>query len=298
MIHVFHHNDQDGLGSAALVRRAFPKQAMRFICCCYDVPLDSHLDSIDSNDQVYIVDYSFKESTVKELLGIIEKVGVDHVVWLDHHKSSAELVKKHPDLLKLGGTVDLRFSGMALTWMFLQGLPYSEESFQKCPFCVRLVSDYDIWTKVYPECDPFKMGMDTHDLSVESEIWDKVLSDESCLLEVVNQGRTVKNFLKHYYAHKMQRYGFVTRFAGYDCLAINIKDDKNLDYYFDEELLEKQFVYYKSLFNIGDSSIFELRYNGFSYKEISRLLDIPITTVDGRLYKIRKVLHERFKNVY
>lgn len=78
----------------------------------------------------------------------------------------------------------------------------------------------------------------------------------------------------------------------------NIKDDKNLDYYFDEELLEKQFVYYKSLFNIGDSSIFELRYNGFSYKEISRLLDIPITTVDGRLYKIRKVLHERFKNVY
>ena len=33
-------------------------------------------------------------------------------------------------------------------------------------------------------------------------------------------------------------------------------------------------------------------------KEISRLLDKPITTVDGRLYKIRKVLHERFKNVY
>ena len=228
MIHVFHHNDQDGLGSAALVRRAFPKQAMRFICCCYDVPLDRHLDSIDSNDQVYIVDYSFKESTVKELLGIIEKVGVDHVVWLDQHNSSAELLKPHPDLLKLGGTVDLRFSGMALTWMFLQGLPYSEESFQKCPFCVRLVSDYDIWTKVYPECDPFKMGMDTHDLSVESEIWDKVLSDKSCLLEVVNQGRTVKNFLKHYYAHKMQRYGFVTRFAGYDCLAINIKDDSTV----------------------------------------------------------------------
>ena len=81
-------------------------------------------------------------------------------------------------------------------------------------------------------------------------------------------------------------------------LYYNIKDDKNLDYYFDEALLEKQFVYYKSLFSIGDSSIFELRYNGFSYKEISRLLDIPITTVDGRLYKIRKVLHERFKNVY
>ena len=41
-----------------------------------------------------------------------------------------------------------------------------------------------------------------------------------------------------------------------------------------------------------DSCIFELRYNGFSYKEISELLDIPVSTIDGRLSKIRVKLKE------
>ncbi len=59
---------------------------------------------------------------------------------------------------------------------------------------------------------------------------------------------------------------------------------------------EKLFVYYKNLFDFKYSNIFELRYNGFSYKEISLLLDIPISTIDGRLCKIRKILQERQKN--
>ena len=54
----------------------------------------------------------------------------------------------------------------------------------------------------------------------------------------------------------------------------------------------------KYLFNIKDSAVLELRYNGFSYNEISSLLDIPLSTVDGRLYKIRKYLQSYYKNLY
>lgn len=57
-----------------------------------------------------------------------------------------------------------------------------------------------------------------------------------------------------------------------------------------------KFIEYKNLFNFEQSSVFELRYNGFSYKEISCLLDIPISTVDGRLCKIRSILQEKKKN--
>ena len=46
----------------------------------------------------------------------------------------------------------------------------------------------------------------------------------------------------------------------------------------------------KNSFDFRDSNIFELRYNGFSYKEIARLLDLPVSTVDSRLCKIRKTL--------
>ena len=39
-----------------------------------------------------------------------------------------------------------------------------------------------------------------------------------------------------------------------------------------------------------DSCVFELRYNGFSYKEISDLLDISLSSVSRRLCKIRRSL--------
>ena len=53
---------------------------------------------------------------------------------------------------------------------------------------------------------------------------------------------------------------------------------------------EEEFINIKNLFEFNYSIIFELRYNGFSYKEISKLLDIPISTIDGRLSKIRNIL--------
>lgn len=46
----------------------------------------------------------------------------------------------------------------------------------------------------------------------------------------------------------------------------------------------------KERFRFIDCNIYELRYNGFSYKEIGELLDIPISVVDSRLCKIRKTL--------
>ncbi len=54
---------------------------------------------------------------------------------------------------------------------------------------------------------------------------------------------------------------------------------------------KEEFIRIKNKFDIEYSSVFELRYNGFSYKEISRLLDITVSTVDGRLSKIRRYLH-------
>lgn len=75
-----------------------------------------------------------------------------------------------------------------------------------------------------------------------------------------------------------------------------VRDDRDPDYYLNEVLVEKDFIRFKNLFDIFDSSIFELRYNGFSYKEISKLLDLPITVIDGRIYKIRRILQTKFKN--
>lgn len=54
----------------------------------------------------------------------------------------------------------------------------------------------------------------------------------------------------------------------------------------DEEIIKKKMY---SL-DFIDSNIFELRYNGFSYKEIGELLGISNSIVSRRLCKIRKTL--------
>ena len=54
--------------------------------------------------------------------------------------------------------------------------------------------------------------------------------------------------------------------------------------------LEKKFTDFKFSLDFRDSNIFELRFNGFSYKEIGTLLDISYSVVDSRLCRIRKVL--------
>ena len=54
----------------------------------------------------------------------------------------------------------------------------------------------------------------------------------------------------------------------------------------------EEFIKTKNHFDLKYSSVFELRYNGFTYKEIAILLNLSVSTVDGRLSKIRKTLHK------
>lgn len=61
-------------------------------------------------------------------------------------------------------------------------------------------------------------------------------------------------------------------------------------------LMENEyFLECKNKLKFNQSIVFELRYNDFSYKEIAKLLDIPLSTVDGRLQLIRKKLKNSLK---
>ncbi len=59
-----------------------------------------------------------------------------------------------------------------------------------------------------------------------------------------------------------------------------------------DRFFAEDFCNLKNSFSIEVSPVFELRYNGFSYKEIAVLLDIPLHTVQVRLYKIRKEIRK------
>lgn len=72
-----------------------------------------------------------------------------------------------------------------------------------------------------------------------------------------------------------------------------------VDDYIDEKISQNEFIKIKNMFSIDFSSVLELRYNGFCYREISQLLDISIGMVDSRLARIRKTLQQKKeKTVY
>lgn len=52
--------------------------------------------------------------------------------------------------------------------------------------------------------------------------------------------------------------------------------------------INEQLISFKNSLDIIESSIFELRINGFKYREIAKLLDISVYTVNNTLKKIRK----------
>ena len=62
-------------------------------------------------------------------------------------------------------------------------------------------------------------------------------------------------------------------------------------YYFDDEII---FVNIKNLLSFKCSIVFELKINGFKLKEIAKLLDIPLSTVSGRISKINNTLRSLY----
>lgn len=61
------------------------------------------------------------------------------------------------------------------------------------------------------------------------------------------------------------------------------------------ELLKKLFFSTYS-FDLDTRCVFELRYNGFTYKEISILLDLSLSSVETKFSKARKNLKKVFEN--
>lgn len=216
---VFHHRDIDGYASAAVVRQAFPEERINYVPCDYSFPLDSHLPEIQRDEKVVIVDYSFKDNTVVELENIICHVGFSNVTWIDHHVSSVRLVAERPDLGLLPGIRNDKCSGAVLTYMHYHG----ERREEACPLFLRLISDYDTWTKLMPESDDFNRGLFMEEMDPTSPLWDE-LYDMKRVELVIRNGNTVNRYLDMYYRHRRKKWMFVTEFEGYRTAAINQKE--------------------------------------------------------------------------
>lgn len=241
---LFYHNDLDGRCAGFLVANHYEyeehfEKGVNAFEVDYVRPIN--LDTIDPGETVFFVDYSFKDDTKYVLDELVER-GC-RVVWCDHHTSSLNLCKKHPELNEIEGIRAEGISGAALTYMYL----YEENDLEELPYFIRLVSDYDCWIYKYgKETDYFKLGIDSLysdalDCDEHSTIWSNLLynrpvetnlSEEEIDIDsmtyVLNRGMAIETYVTNNNTFYRENFAYESEILGHKCLVVNQKTNSKI----------------------------------------------------------------------
>ena len=220
---VFYHNDKDGRCSAATVALFTGNYEDKdYIECDYTKPLP--LNVVTDGEVVYILDIAFTTKTVFQLVNLVN-MGCD-VTWIDHHKSSIDLLD-HARLewlksMCVTSVLSVAYSGAALTYMHLYGVDYDQ-----VPYAVKLVDDYDRWIYALdPDTTHFNVGLDTVKHNALDAIWRDLLSSDSEKLgTLIDKGAIIKDYIDRDNESYRDSLAFETIVSGYKCLAVNKKSN-------------------------------------------------------------------------
>lgn len=212
-----HHNDHDGRSSAAEVAAHEndydPKHYIEL-----DYVKKIPFDIIAKNEKVYIVDYSFsikEKDNLDKLLSITK-----NIIWIDHHDSTLELIKKFPEYDKIKGLRKKNISGAALTHMYLN----NKDKLEDCPKYIQLISDFDCWIYKFKDItNYFKFGIETYDYSALSDLW--MFMDDKKVDEILEKGKYIYEYVVSSNLEYLNKYGFECVFEDLKCLAVNKRDN-------------------------------------------------------------------------
>ena len=278
---IFHHNDLDGRLSAFIVKHYTQDIDSIFIESNYNIRFP--MESVEKDEEVWIVDYSISPEEMYHLLEITE-----NVTWIDHHKTS---LAKYSDFKKyISG---IRYDGLAgcvLTYMYMSryyaapcnwnAKDVANFDQENIPKFIRLVGDYDVWKWEFGvETDLFMNGLKSYDTRPDSIIWEELTYNGTVLDKLVKEGTVIKRYLTNFNRDYVNSWAFEVDFEGYNCIALNFAQcgsqvfdsvkDKNYD-------IMISFVWDGENFNISlyttkdiDVSEIAKKYGGGGHKSAS-----------------------------
>lgn len=227
-VKIFHHNDLDGYAAAAAVfyerYEGVYDPIIQFIELSHESTDKEKIETVEEGDIVWLVDYSFSESTLPNLKYILKKA--NKVYWIDHHNTSIKLVKMYPELVQIDGLVLEGISGAALTYMYINGIK-PENYEDEVPYFLKIISDYDCWQKKYSQSDFFALGMKVTDMrnisstTYSSLFKDKSMSKSTTVDTIVERGLTIRKYLNEEYKFIREHYGYEAIIEDYKCFCVN-----------------------------------------------------------------------------
>lgn len=224
---IFHHSDLDGHSAAAIVLLKYPDAE----CIEVDYSTDIPFDRIEKDEEVIIVDFSFREDDWKKLWEITPEF-----TWIDHHETSIEKSKDvvlevfHEDdgedcELTVSGFSGLRNTsacGAMLTWRYFMG-DYT------IPSVIDLIDKWDRWVhNDDPEVLDFVAGMKIRDTSPRSETWQTLLGLDvhsetmrNYLVGIQRDGVTIRQYEFITNAEAVKRFAYPMGWEGYNCVVLH-----------------------------------------------------------------------------
>lgn len=240
---IYYHNDLDGACAAAIVKyyyEIFNHVILKeedFIKLNYKGSIP--IDMIEENETVFFVDYSFSKSDYTVLKELLDKT--TDIIWIDHHKTSIEFEKEHPEL-NLFGLRNINRCGAYLSYVFLfLGDNLSDNhSFiddeNNVPLYIKLVDDYDRWQFKYKSTMDFKNGMYIENYHPMATIWDSLYEDtlpdtlfvENMLDKIIQKGSVITRYIESNNNYIRNELCYESEFEGVKCAVINCLGDSKV----------------------------------------------------------------------
>lgn len=229
---LFHANCPDGHAAAFACWKVFGTEAQYLPVSygqpCPDVPAEHNL---------YIVDFSYPEDTLKALLAarIGRRGRGEHVVTvLDHHASAQRdlLALQRQELPGLAICFDMEESGATLTWKWLQTRGYLPEPSHQpdvwaavedaMPTFFKYVRDRDLWRWKLPDSKPVSLAywsVDKTDfLAIEQFAQD--LGEAEGYHRIVTEGQAMQRYAD-ILVHEQARRATLGVLGGYTVPIVN-----------------------------------------------------------------------------
>lgn len=204
-----HHNDLDGLCSAAIVALANDRDQINFHQMDYRDTLPMTI--FKEGEKVYVVDFSLPPKAMEEL---VKKSG--DVVWIDHHATAARY--PYQDLPGLRNFDNKAFAACELVWKYF----YADA---RLPDSIRYIGDYDKWALRYqPKCFEYYEGAKTlSGIDVpNSLVWRGLLENNERTKEILEAGRSCIKYRNAYALLMRTSHGYKTSIDGEEAIALNV----------------------------------------------------------------------------
>ena len=237
---IYHHNEMDGRFAAALIYEYEKKNYDEIET--YEIDYARKIPQVTDADTVYFVDYSFTES---ENIGYLVRL-VDagaYVVWIDHHKSSAEFVNsgfldnlvQHNDNIEI--FINTKYCATFLCYKYCTenitlGVKNNEMNAVNVPLAINYVDSWDTWKHEFADCTAFMYGFMSKNLDIEDicgAVADNIFDNKATVSPFVNEcvsiGKCIIKYLDTDNKRMCETFGFefnINYFGTlYKCFALN-----------------------------------------------------------------------------